>query len=88
MADRRRSIKKIIATYQKINGTHREVIIDVPEVKSLYPTERQFKLCEDYVKLVQKDDEHSHQVLVKELDLTEGFCKSSYHEFLSEEENP
>ena len=50
MADRRRSIKKIIATYQKINGTHREVIIDVPEVKSLYAMERQFKLCEDYVK--------------------------------------
>ena len=48
---------KIIATYQKINGTQREVIIDVPEVKSLYPTERQFTLCEDYVKLEQKDDE-------------------------------
>lgn len=57
MVDRRRSIMKIIATYQKINGTQREVIIDVPEVKSLYPTERQFTLCEDYVKLEQKDDE-------------------------------
>lgn len=34
------------------------------------------------------DDEHSHQVLVKELDLTEEFCKSSYQEFLTEEENP
>ena len=26
--------------------------------------------------------------MVKELDLTEEFCKSSYQEFLSEEENP
>ena len=34
------------------------------------------------------DDEHSHQVLVKELDLKEEFCKSSYQEFLTEEENP
>lgn len=34
------------------------------------------------------DDEHSHQVLVKELNLTEEFCKSAYQEFLSEEDNP
>ena len=34
-----------------------------------------------------EDDEHSHQALVKELDLKEEFCKSSYQAFLTEEKN-
>jgi transposase-like protein len=34
------------------------------------------------------DDEHSHQALIKELNLKEEFCKSSYQEYLSEDENP
>ena len=35
-----------------------------------------------------EDDEHSHQALVKELDLKDEFYKSSYQAFLTEEENP
>lgn len=34
------------------------------------------------------DDEHSHQILIKELNLREEFCKSKSQEFLSECENP
>ena len=34
------------------------------------------------------DDEHSHQVLIKELQLTEEFCKSKCQNYLTEEENP
>ena len=34
------------------------------------------------------DDEHSHQILVKELELTEEFCKSAYQEYLTKADNP
>ena len=34
------------------------------------------------------DDEHSHQILVKELELTEEFCKSAYQEYLTAADNP
>ena len=34
------------------------------------------------------DDEHSHQILVKELELKEEFCKSAYQEYLTNADNP
>ena len=34
------------------------------------------------------DDEHSHQILVKELELKEEFCKSAYKEYLTDADNP
>jgi len=34
------------------------------------------------------DDEHSHQILIKELNLCEEFVKTAYQEYLNEEENP
>ena len=34
------------------------------------------------------DDEHSHQILVKELELKEEFCKSAYQEYLTNVDNP
>ena len=45
-----------------------------------------FLICTGLLNL--EDNEHSHQALVKELDLKEEFCKSSYQAFLAEEENP
>lgn len=48
---------KVVATYKNDSDEKRTEVIDVPEVKTLYPTERQFHLCEDYVNLSKKDNE-------------------------------
>ena len=34
------------------------------------------------------DDEHSHQILVIELELKEEFCKSAHQEYLTNTDNP
>lgn len=48
---------KIIAIYASPTGENRKEIIDIPEVKTLYPSERQLNLCEDYVNLSKREGE-------------------------------
>ena len=48
---------KIIATYKTSNGNQRDVIIDVPEVKSLFPSKRQLDLCEAKVNIERREGE-------------------------------